>query len=74
VRSTPLECSRLLLAVGLAYLLPLGAVLAAILSYSAAASLVMIAVGIVIRRPIFAAEGKRNDGGQLGQELSDASA
>ena len=74
VLSTPLECSRLLLAVGLAYLLPLGAALAAILSYSAAASLVMIAVGIVIRRPIFAAEGKRNDDGQLGQELSDASA
>ncbi|MDC3362559.1 sterol desaturase family protein [Gammaproteobacteria bacterium] len=74
VRSTPLECSRLLLAVGLAYLLPLGAALAAILSYSAAASLVMIAVGLVIRRPIFAAEGKRNDDGQLSQELSDASA
>jgi hypothetical protein len=73
VRSTPLECSRLLLAVGLAYLLPLGAALAAILSYSAAASLVMIAVGLVIRRPIFAAEGKRNDDGQLSQELSDAS-
>ena len=72
--STPLESGRLLLAMGLAYLLPLSAALAAILSYSAAASLVMIAVGIVIRRPILVAEGKRNNDGQQGQELPGASA
>jgi len=74
VLSTPLESSRLLLAIGLAYLLPLGAALAAILSYSAAASLIMIAVGIVTRRPILAAEGKRNNDCQPVKELPGASA
>ena len=71
--ATPLESARLLLAIALAFLLPLGSTLSALLGYSAAASLIVVGISIALQRSILGAGDQEIRKGGNSEGLAKAS-
>ena len=71
--AAPLESARLLLAIALAFLLPLGSTLSALLGYSAAASLIVVGISIALQRNILGAGDQEIHKGGNSEGLAKAS-
>ena len=71
--AAPLESARLILAIALALLLPLGSTLSALLGYSAAASLIVIGISIALQRNILGAGDQETRKGGVSEGLAKAS-
>jgi len=71
--ATPLESARLLLAIALAFLLPLGSMLSALLGFSAAASLIVVGISIALQRNILGAGDQEIRKGGNSEGLAKAS-
>jgi sterol desaturase/sphingolipid hydroxylase (fatty acid hydroxylase superfamily) len=71
--SVPLECARLILAIALAFLLPLGATLSALLGYSAAASLIIVGMSAACKRNILSSRDQEIGKGSVSEGLAKAS-
>jgi len=71
--AAPLESARLLLAIALAFLLPLGSMLSALLGFSAAASLIVVGISIALQRNILGAGDQEIRKGGNSEELAKAS-
>jgi alkylglycerol monooxygenase len=69
----PLESARLLLAIALAFLLPLGSMLSALLGFSAAASLIVVGISIALQRNILGAGDQEIRKGGNSEGLAKAS-
>ena len=71
--AAPLESARLLLAIALAFLLPLGSTLSALLGFSAAASLIVVGISIALQRNILGAGDQEIRKGGNSEGLAKAS-
>jgi len=71
--AAPLESARLLLAIALAFLLPLGSMLSALLGFSAAASLIVVGISIALQRNILGAGDQEIRKGGNSEGLAKAS-
>jgi len=71
--AAPLESVRLLLAIALAFLLPLGSMLSALLGFSAAASLIVVGISIALQRNILGAGDQEIRKGGNSEGLAKAS-
>ena len=71
--AAPLESARLLLAIALAFLLPLGSMLSALLGFSAAASLIVVGISIALQRNILGAGDQEIRKGDNSEGLAKAS-
>ncbi len=71
--AAPLESARLILAIALALLLPLGSTLSALLGYSAAASLIVLGISIALQRNILGAGDQEIRKGDVSEGLAKAS-
>ena len=71
--AAPLESARLLLAIALAFLLPLGSTLSTLLGFSAAASLIVVGISIALQRNILGAGDQEIRKGGNSEGLAKAS-
>lgn len=71
--AAPLESARLLLAIALAFLLPLGSMLSALLGFSAATSLIVVGISIALQRNILGAGDQEIRQGGNSEGLAKAS-